>query len=78
MNQQNSVAIACEGAEGLAGDISGHFGHTPFFIVAQLDGSTIVSSRAVASPGHGEGCSMPSFTSSASARSSSEASVPEP
>lgn len=61
MNQQSTVAIACESAEGLAGDVSGHFGHTPFFVVAQLDGDTIVSSRTLASPGHGEGCSMPGF-----------------
>lgn len=61
MNQQSTVAIACATAEGLAGDVSGHFGHTPFFVVAQLDGGTIVSSRTLASPGHGEGCSMPGF-----------------
>jgi predicted Fe-Mo cluster-binding NifX family protein len=30
-------------------------------MVAELAGDQIVSSRAVASPGHGEGCSMPSF-----------------
>jgi len=61
MNQKSTIAIACESAEGLAGDVSGHFGHTPFFVVAELDGSEILSSRTVASPGHGEGCSMPGF-----------------
>jgi predicted Fe-Mo cluster-binding NifX family protein len=69
MNQQHTVAIACESAQGLAGDISGHFGHTPFFVVALLDGSTIVSSRTIASPGHGEGCSMPGFVHQLGVRS---------
>ena len=61
MNPKTTVAVACDSAEGLAGDVSGHFGHTPFFVVAELAGSEIVSSRTVASPGHGEGCSMPGF-----------------
>src|ERR1035437_7527453 len=55
------VAVACDSAEGVAGDVSGHFGRTPFFVVAELAGDQVVSSRAVASPGHGEGCGMPNF-----------------
>ena len=61
MDTSRTVAVACDSAAGLSGDISGHFGHTPFFVVAELAGDQIVSSRAVASPGHGEGCSMPQF-----------------
>jgi predicted Fe-Mo cluster-binding NifX family protein len=62
MSNTRSVAIACEGPEGLGSNISGHFGHTPFFVVAELDGSKILSTKVVASPGHGEGgCSMPQF-----------------
>jgi hypothetical protein len=34
MNEQRTVAIACASADGLAGDVSGHFGHTPYFVVA--------------------------------------------
>lgn len=56
-----SIAIACEGPEGLAGDVSRHFGHTPHFVVAALDGPTVLATTLVASPGHGEGCSMPQF-----------------
>lgn len=56
------VAVACEGPEGLAGNVNAHFGHTPFFVVAELDGAKILSTKVVASPGHGEGgCSMPQF-----------------
>jgi predicted Fe-Mo cluster-binding NifX family protein len=64
MDISKFVAVACDSAEGVAGEVSGHFGHTPFFVVAELAGDQIVSSRAVASPGHGEGCSMPNFVHS--------------
>jgi predicted Fe-Mo cluster-binding NifX family protein len=56
-----SVAVACESADGLAGNVSGHFGHTPYFVVAELTDGAPVSSRLVASPGHGPGCGMPAF-----------------
>jgi predicted Fe-Mo cluster-binding NifX family protein len=64
MDRLKTVAVACESAVGLAGDISGHFGHTPFFVVAEIADGKVTSSRSVASPGHGEGCSMPSFVHS--------------
>jgi predicted Fe-Mo cluster-binding NifX family protein len=56
-----TIAIACDSAQGLAGTVSGHFGHTPYFVVAELAGETVVASRVVASPGHGPGCGMPAF-----------------
>ena len=55
------VAIACDSSAGLAGNVSPHFGHSPAFVVAELDGQTVVTSRVVVSPGHGAGCSMPGF-----------------
>ena len=62
MSNSRLVAVACEGPEGLGGNICGHFGHTPFFVVAELDGSKVLTTKVVASPGHGEGgCSMPQF-----------------
>jgi len=61
MDRSLIVAVACDSAAGLAGDVSAHFGHTPFFVVAELADGKIVSSRSVASPGHGQGCSMPGF-----------------
>jgi predicted Fe-Mo cluster-binding NifX family protein len=61
MNTSGTIAVACESADGLAGSVSGHFGHTPYFVVAELADGNIVSSRIVTSPGHGEGCSMPAF-----------------
>jgi predicted Fe-Mo cluster-binding NifX family protein len=68
MNNLGSIAVACESADGLAGNVSGHFGHTPYFVVAELADGNIVSSRLVASPGHGQGCSMPAFVESLGAR----------
>jgi predicted Fe-Mo cluster-binding NifX family protein len=62
MSNTKVVAIACEGPEGLGTNISGHFGHTPFFVVAELDGPRVLSTKVVQSFGHGEGdCSMPHF-----------------
>jgi predicted Fe-Mo cluster-binding NifX family protein len=61
MSQSTTVAVACESPSGLTGNVSGHFGHTPFFVVAEIAQNQIVSSRIVPSPGHGEGCSMPGF-----------------
>jgi predicted Fe-Mo cluster-binding NifX family protein len=61
MDRPKTVAVACESAVGLAGDISGHFGRTPFFVVAEISDGQVTTSRTLASPGHGEGCSMPNF-----------------
>ena len=64
MDRSKIVAIACESADGLAGQVSGHFGQTPFFVVAEVASGQVTTSRSVASPGHGEGCNMPSFVHS--------------
>jgi predicted Fe-Mo cluster-binding NifX family protein len=64
MESSKTVAIACESADGLAGDVCGHFGHTPFFVVATVAGGLVTTSRTVASPGHGPGCGMPGFVHS--------------
>lgn len=61
MDSNTTIAIACDSAQGLAGNVSGHFGHSPYFVVAELAGETVVASRLVASPGHGPGCGMPAF-----------------
>src|SRR5512138_3578599 len=61
MSEHRTVAVACASAEGLSGDVSGHFGHTPFFVVAELAGGEVVATRTLASPGHGPGCGMPAF-----------------
>ncbi len=64
MNNLGTIAVACESPDGLAGNVSQHFGHTPYFIVAELADGQMVASRLVTSPGHGEGCSMPAFVAS--------------
>ncbi len=69
MDRSKTVAVACESAAGLAGDVSGHFGHTPVFVVAEIADGRVTTSKAVASPGHGEGCNMPNFVHSLGASS---------
>jgi predicted Fe-Mo cluster-binding NifX family protein len=64
MSQSKFVAVACDSAAGLAGEVNGHFGQTPFFVVAEIVGNQVASSKVVPSPGHGESCSMPSFVHS--------------
>lgn len=64
MNTSKIVAVACESAAGLDGEVSGHFGHTPFFVVAEISNGQLTTARSVASPGHGEGCNMPDFVHS--------------
>jgi ATP-binding protein involved in chromosome partitioning len=61
MSTTRTVAIACSSAEGLDGSVSGHFGHTPYFVVAEIAGQEVLSSKLVTSPGHGQGCNMPDF-----------------
>jgi len=61
MRNSRVVAIACEDGAGLNSEVSGHFGHTPFFLVALIRGSTAIDTRTVKAPGHGEGCRMPDF-----------------
>ncbi len=56
-----SVAVACESEAGLQGGVCQHFGHTPFFAVVTVADGKVGQAKLVASPGHGEGCSMPSF-----------------
>jgi predicted Fe-Mo cluster-binding NifX family protein len=64
MNVERKVTVACESGDGLAGQVSGHFGRTPYFVVATLDGEEVVDTTLVPSPGHGPGCGMPDFVRS--------------
>ena len=64
MDSSKTVAVACESSAGLAGDVSGHFGRTPFFVVAEIADGHVSTSRSVASPGHGQGCGIPAFVHS--------------
>jgi predicted Fe-Mo cluster-binding NifX family protein len=60
----NTVAVACETAEGLDARVSGHFGRTPFFVTAQVADGAIVSWRSVASPSQGGGRGTAAFVHS--------------
>jgi predicted Fe-Mo cluster-binding NifX family protein len=69
MAENRILAVACESGDGLEGEVSGHFGHSPFFAVAEVSGPLVVSVRVVPSPGHGAGgCSMPQFVRSLGAQ----------
>jgi predicted Fe-Mo cluster-binding NifX family protein len=62
MSKGKIVAVACEANTGLEGNVSGHFGHTPIFVVAEIADGKVLTTKVVRSPGHGEGaCSMPGF-----------------
>jgi len=62
MSKSKIVAVACEADGGLQSNVSGHFGHTPIFVVAEIADGKILTTKVVKSPGHGEGgCSMPGF-----------------
>lgn len=62
MSEKKIVAVACESERGLEGDVCAHFGHAPYFVVAELNGVEVVSSRLVVPPAHGEGpCTMPAY-----------------
>jgi predicted Fe-Mo cluster-binding NifX family protein len=54
------IVVACEG-NGLEGDVCGHFGHAPAFLVAETEGDRILSTKLVPAPEHGAVCSMPEF-----------------
>lgn len=58
MNPSKIVAVACDTAAGLAADVCGHFGHAPFFVVAEISAGQVKASRTVASPPQGGGRAM--------------------
>jgi len=54
MDIERTVAVACDSGDGLGGRVSGHFGRTPYFVVAVPDGPKVVSTKLVPSPGRTE------------------------
>ena len=61
MNPSKIIAVACETADGLAAAVCGHFGHAPFFVVAEIADGQVTASRNVASPAQGGGRAMSNF-----------------
>lgn len=52
-----TIAVACNDTLGLKGRVSGHFGSSPTWVLAQVDGDQILSHRTVANPcRHQHGC----------------------
>jgi predicted Fe-Mo cluster-binding NifX family protein len=61
MNPSKIIAVACETADGLAAAVCGHFGHAPFFVVAEIADRQVTASRTVASPAQGGGRATANF-----------------
>ena len=47
------IAIAAEDNQGLAGEVSHHFGRCPYYVLAETDGTTCVKTTVVENPYYG-------------------------
>jgi predicted Fe-Mo cluster-binding NifX family protein len=50
MPEQQLIAIAAEDDRGLVGQVSGHFGRCPFFVLVTAQGEKVVTSSIVTNP----------------------------
>ena len=50
MSEEKLIVVATEDAFGFEGQVSGHFGRCPFFLLANADGYTVTVSRVVPNP----------------------------
>jgi len=50
MPEQQLVAIAAEDDRGLVGQVSGHFGRCPFFVLVTAQGENVTTSDVVTNP----------------------------
>ena len=46
MSEETLIVIAAEDACGFDGEVSAHFGRCPFFLLAEADGTTPISTSA--------------------------------
>ena len=54
MTEERLIAVASEDSSGLEGQVSAHFGRCPFYVLAHVNGDTVVQSQVVANPHFGE------------------------
>ena len=50
MSEERLIVVAAEDACGFDGEVSGHFGRCPFFLLAEADGTTATVSEVVPNP----------------------------
>ena len=50
MSQERLIIVAAEDACGFDGEVSGHFGRCPFFLLAESEGRTATVSQVVPNP----------------------------
>jgi predicted Fe-Mo cluster-binding NifX family protein len=50
MSEERLIAVAAEDDRGLGGQVSGHFGRCPYYVLVEADGDTVAGSRVVANP----------------------------
>jgi len=50
MSEERLIAIAAEDSRGFEGQVSVHFGHCPYFVLAEVNGTRTAVSRVVPNP----------------------------
>ncbi len=50
MSEERLIAVATEDDRGLEGEVSGHFGRCPYYVLVEANGGTVIGSRVVANP----------------------------
>jgi predicted Fe-Mo cluster-binding NifX family protein len=50
VSEKRTIAIAAEDDRGLIGQVSGHFGRCPYYVLAEVNGDAVIGSRVVANP----------------------------
>ncbi len=50
MSEERLIAVAAEDDRGLDGEVSGHFGRCPFYVLVEANGDTVSGSSVVANP----------------------------
>ena len=50
MSEERLIVVAAEDDRGIDGEVSGHFGRCPYYVLAEANGGTVIGSRVVANP----------------------------
>ena len=50
MSEERLIAVAAEDDRGLDGEVGGHFGRCPYYVLVEANGNTVAGSRVVANP----------------------------
>lgn len=53
MPEETLIAVATDDDRGMNGEVSGHFGRCPFYVLVEANGDTVTGSRVVTNPHFG-------------------------